>query len=121
MDSAEEDLKKKLNALERGVFDPALNGRGEEIWARMLAIRERSRRLMLEIERVGSAKGDGAEGEGGIDEGTMKTARKVCFIAFISPLLSFCFGGHFMEDNTDLFDYRSWMTMPLKSTISRTN
>src|SRR6266511_1638560 len=43
MDAMEEELKLKLEKLERSVLDPTLNGRAEEIWARMLAIRERSR------------------------------------------------------------------------------
>ncbi|KAJ5832200.1 hypothetical protein N7474_000511 [Penicillium riverlandense] len=53
MDDAEEELKKKLTQLERSVFDPSLNGRGEEIWARMLAIHEHSKRLQAEMSRAG--------------------------------------------------------------------
>ncbi|KAI4242683.1 MAG: hypothetical protein L6R40_003904 [Gallowayella cf. fulva] len=42
MDSTEEELQKKLLALERKVMDPALNGRGEEIWARMVSKQEQT-------------------------------------------------------------------------------
>ncbi|KAF9885092.1 hypothetical protein FE257_000732 [Aspergillus nanangensis] len=75
MDDAEEELKKKLAQLERQVFDPSLNGRAEEIWARMLAIREQSKRLQLEMERAGP--GAAAQGEDELDENTMKTAKKI--------------------------------------------
>lgn len=75
MDDAEEELKKKLAQLERSVFDPSLVGRGEEIWARMLAIQEHSKRLQAEMDRAGANMTNNAEDE--IDEQTMKTAKKV--------------------------------------------
>ncbi|OJJ73689.1 hypothetical protein ASPBRDRAFT_28891 [Aspergillus brasiliensis CBS 101740] len=75
MDDAEEELKKKLSQLERSVFDPSLNGRAEEIWARMLAIREHSRRLLQEMERAGPSAAAQADDE--LDEQTMKTAKKI--------------------------------------------
>ncbi|KAE8154384.1 nucleoporin complex subunit 54-domain-containing protein [Aspergillus avenaceus] len=75
MDDAEEELKKKLAQLERSVFDPSLNGREEEIWARMLAIREHSKRLQLEMEKAGP--GAAAQADDDLDEQTMKTARKI--------------------------------------------
>ena len=75
MDDDEEELKKKLLQLERSVFDPSLNGRGEEIWARMLAIRERSKRLQLEVERSGRDAAE--EGDDGLDETAVKTAKRV--------------------------------------------
>ncbi|RDW76641.1 putative nucleoporin [Aspergillus mulundensis] len=74
MDEAEEELKKKLAKLETSVFDPTLSGRSEEIWARMLAIREHSTRLQVELERAGSTA---AKGEDELDEETMKKAKKV--------------------------------------------
>lgn len=74
MDDAEEELKKKLIQLERGIFDPSITGRAEEIWARMLAIREHAKRLATEIERAGS----GATGDDeSLDENVIKTAKKV--------------------------------------------
>lgn len=76
MDDAEEELKKKLAQLERSVFDSGLNGRAEEVWARMLAIREQSKRLQLEMERAGPSAAAQAEDE--LDENTMKAAKKVC-------------------------------------------
>jgi len=53
MDSAEEELKKKLVELEKKTFDPVLGGRQEEIWARMSGVRERARILQEETEKVG--------------------------------------------------------------------
>ncbi|KAH1299937.1 hypothetical protein KXX11_005925 [Aspergillus fumigatus] len=75
MDEAEEELKKKLAQLERSVFNPSLNGRAEEIWARMLAIREHSKRLQAEMEMAGASTA--AQGEEELDENTMKTAKKI--------------------------------------------
>ncbi|KAL5342345.1 nucleoporin complex subunit 54-domain-containing protein [Aspergillus crustosus] len=75
MDDAEEELKKKLSQLERAVFDPSLNGRGEEIWARMLAIQELSKRLQQEMERAGT--GAAAQTEDELDENAMKIAKKI--------------------------------------------
>ncbi|MCJ1254361.1 hypothetical protein MMC24_002176 [Lignoscripta atroalba] len=75
MDSAEEELRQKLLVLERSVFDPALNGRGEEIWARMVSVRERGRQLQLEFERAGRNM---IQDQGqGIDEEVMKRAKKI--------------------------------------------
>lgn len=75
MDQTEEELAKKLFQLERAVFDPSLNGRSEEIWARMLAIRENSKRLQLEIERTGNDTSNQADDS--LDDAALKTAKKV--------------------------------------------
>lgn len=75
MDSAEEELKEKMLRLERSVFDPSLNGRGEEIWARMVSLRERGRQLQRELDKAG--KPTGQDRVEGIDEEVMRRARKV--------------------------------------------
>ncbi|KAI4262952.1 MAG: hypothetical protein L6R42_001877 [Xanthoria sp. 1 TBL-2021] len=75
MDSAEEELKKKLLALEKQVMDPALTGRGEEIWARMVSVRERGRQLQREFEKAGRTLPQ--KQEQGIDEEVMKKATKI--------------------------------------------
>ncbi len=74
MDSAEETLRQKLLVLEKNVLDPALNGRSEEIWARMVSTRERVRQLQREFERAG--KGVQVE-DGVVDEEVMKRVKKV--------------------------------------------
>lgn len=74
MDSSEEELRKKLLVLERTVFDPALNGRGEEIWARMVSVRERGRQLQREFERTGTTMGEVKRGA--IDEAVVQRAQK---------------------------------------------
>ena len=73
MDNAEEELKEKLLKLEREVFDPSLSGREQEVWARMLGIRERGKRLKAEMDKVSSATGE----EPVLDEETINTAKKV--------------------------------------------
>ena len=75
MDSAEEELREKILKLEKSVFDPTLNGRGEEIWARMVSLRESSRQLQRDLEKAGKSMGQGQVEE--IDEEVMKRARKV--------------------------------------------
>ena len=76
MDGPEEELRQKLLMLERQVFDPALEGRGEEIWARMVSVRERGRSLQYEMERRGL--GGLNVKEQSLDEETLEKARKAC-------------------------------------------
>ena len=77
MDGAEEDLKSKLEKLERDICDPRLDAREQEIWARMLGIRERARRLKTEMDRLAPE----AEAEEPIlEEGTIQTAKQVSFL-----------------------------------------
>lgn len=73
LDGVEEELKQKLAALEKRVFDPAFAGREEEIWARMVALRERSRWLIEESEKLGGQ----ISGEGVLDEEILKKTKKV--------------------------------------------
>lgn len=74
MDNAEEELRTKLVKLEKQIFDPSLNGREQEIWARMLGIRERGKRLKMEMEKAAvGARVD----ESALDEATVMTAKKV--------------------------------------------
>jgi nuclear pore complex protein Nup54 len=75
LDGPEEELALKLKKLERLVFDPALEGRGEEIWARMVNVRERGRYLQQEFEKAGKTVDDAKEGK--IDEEVLKQASKV--------------------------------------------
>ena len=75
MDNAEDELKMKLLKLEKSVFDPTLNGREQEIWARMLGIRERATRLQKEIDNV-RPLADNTDKT--LDEETVKAAQKVC-------------------------------------------
>lgn len=76
LDGPEEELKSKLLVLERSVLDPALNGRSEEIWARMVSVRERGRLLQREFEKTGS----GLPQQQGqvVDEEVMRRVKKVC-------------------------------------------
>ncbi|EHK99744.1 putative Nucleoporin nup44 [Glarea lozoyensis 74030] len=67
----EEDLKSKLQELERGVSDPGLGARGEEIWARMLTVQERAKLLKAELEKSGSDAPDR------LDENMTQQAKKV--------------------------------------------
>ncbi|KAK5056732.1 hypothetical protein LTR84_012264 [Exophiala bonariae] len=73
MDNAEEELKSKLEKLQREVFDPSLNAREQEVWARMLAIRERAKRIKLEMEKVTPAA---TEKDSTLDEETIMAAKK---------------------------------------------
>ena len=76
MDGPEEELRNKLALLERSVLDPALNGRSEEIWARMVSVKERGRLLQREFERAG--RGPLQEQGQVIDEEVMNRVKKVC-------------------------------------------
>lgn len=75
MDTAEEELKKKLVELEKKAFDPILGGRQEEIWARMSAVRARASLLQEESEKMGKNLENGdAES---LDEEGMKKVKKI--------------------------------------------
>lgn len=74
MDSAEEELRKKLMTLERGVFDSALTGREEEIWARLLGVRKRAKQLQSEFDKFGKGLLNGSSNE--LDEEVAKKAKK---------------------------------------------
>lgn len=75
MDSGEEALKKKLVDLERGAFDPSLGGRQDEVWARLVGIRERARLLQSEMEKTAQSSGNG--GDHGLDEEVLQRTKKV--------------------------------------------
>lgn len=74
MDNAEELLKTKLRKLELQVFDPTLNGREQEVYAKMCSIRERSRELQ---ERLNKVKPMAQEVDEGLDEEIVKAAKTV--------------------------------------------
>lgn len=76
MDGPEEELRNKLLLLEKSVLDPALNGRSEEIWARMVSVRERGRLLQREFEKAG--RGLSHEQGQMVDEEVMRRVKKVC-------------------------------------------
>jgi nuclear pore complex protein Nup54 len=78
MGGDEEDLKAKLIALEKGVSDPGLDARQEEIWARMVTVQERARLLKNEIEKNGQPAAHV------LDEQTNKRAQKVGGSSFLS-------------------------------------
>jgi nuclear pore complex protein Nup54 len=82
MAGAEEELKRQLLALERRACDPALAGRAEEVWARMVGVRARARELQEQLRRSASQAlangGPAAAAEALLnDEGVMKKAAKV--------------------------------------------
>lgn len=89
MDNAEEELKSKLNALESQVLDPSIHAREQEIWARMLGIRERARHLKAEMEKLEPVANDE---EPLLDEQTIKVARKVS-----KSIDSICFEANFWD------------------------
>jgi nuclear pore complex protein Nup54 len=68
----EEDLRTKLQELEKRANDPALGARAEEIWARMLTVQERAKVLKNEIDK------SGREAPDLLDEETTRKAKKVC-------------------------------------------
>jgi len=69
----EEGLKRRLAELERAVYDPLLMGKGEEIWARMIAIREKTN--ILKEEMAETAK-NGME-ESALDDDVLRKVEKV--------------------------------------------
>jgi len=78
LDGAEEALRKQLGVLAGRVTDPAFGAREEELWARMVALRERARWLGEEGKRVGQTVGGQSEGSAGVvSEAVLETTRKI--------------------------------------------
>ena len=80
LDQAEEGLRKTLLALEKQVLDQSFVAREEEIWARMLALRERSRWLEEEGKRLGGHRPTGEEGEdagGAVPQHVLAKAKRI--------------------------------------------
>lgn len=67
----EDDLKNRLQKLEREVQDPALEAREEELWSRLIVLRGYSDRLSKELDKPS------AEGQE-IDDDTQTKAKRVC-------------------------------------------
>lgn len=86
MEKAEEEVRKKLEGLERKVMDLGVRGRAEEIWARMVGVRNRGRELEKEVERRVNGAVDGGGKEESVGEDVLTRVRKVSFI----PRLSHC-------------------------------
>jgi len=74
MEQDEQELKDKLLSLERQIGDPGLSARAEEIWARMVGVRERARVLKGEMEKRASGS------EETLDEESVRRAEKVCYL-----------------------------------------
>lgn len=66
LDKEEDELKTKLDTLDRGLSDPALSARTEELWSRLILLRGYADSLRNEISRRGaeSQEGLGEEAEG---------------------------------------------------------
>ncbi|KAI7368220.1 hypothetical protein KC354_g2832 [Hortaea werneckii] len=68
LDAQEEGLRKQLLALSNSVNDPSFVGREDDIWGRMVALRDRARWLEEETKRIGGGgmqtKDGGGEGGG---------------------------------------------------------
>ena len=75
----------------------------------MLAIREQSKRLQVEMDRAGA--NTTGQGDDELDENTMKIVKKVCFINIQSNLLS----------RARLTMTRFWMTTTPRSSTCRRN
>ncbi len=73
----EEDLRSKLLSLEKGINDPGLGARGEEIWTRMVQVQRHAEILKTEIER------SGAEAPDMLDEEMTRRAKKVTFFGAV--------------------------------------
>lgn len=96
MDAAEEELRRKLEGLERSVFDPSFSGREEEIWARMVALRERTTWLTRESEKLGRHVQGGSDS--GLSDDVLLKVKKV-FDAIMS------FNQHMLTIDQILSDY----------------
>nr|POE53287.1 nucleoporin nup57 [Quercus suber] len=77
LDGGEEVLRQKLMQLEQQVLDPTFAGREEEIWARMVALRERSRWLEEEGRRIGQKVQDQQNGSTSVPDEVLQKTKKI--------------------------------------------
>jgi nuclear pore complex protein Nup54 len=75
LNTTEEQLRVKFMQLEKVAFEPLLNGRQEEIWARMSVVRQRAQMLQTETEKLG--KQVNASSEALLDDEQMKRIERV--------------------------------------------
>ncbi|KOS20972.1 Nucleoporin nup44 [Escovopsis weberi] len=66
----EDELKSRLQSLEREVQDPAVGAREEELWSRLIVLRGYSERLNKEMDKSAAVDGEG------LDEETQAKAKK---------------------------------------------
>jgi len=59
LSSDEDELKQKLQAIDKGLQDPALSARMEELWSRLIILRGYADKLKDEINKPGFAESDG--------------------------------------------------------------
>lgn len=71
LDTDEDELKSKLEQLDRGMSDPALSARTEELWSRLILLRGHADTLRNEINARGGDTGEG------IPEEAEQKAKKV--------------------------------------------
>ncbi|KAK3116592.1 Nucleoporin nup57 [Teratosphaeriaceae sp. CCFEE 6253] len=77
LDTQEEALRKSLLTLSAKVSDPQFAAREEEVWARMVALRERGRWLEEEGKRLGSQVQEQAVEGSGVPENVVVATRKI--------------------------------------------
>lgn len=80
LDTDEDELKSKLEALDRGLADPSLSARTEELWSRLIMLRRHADNLREEVNQRGGEPGDG------ISEEAEAKAKKVSGTAPLPPI-----------------------------------
>jgi nuclear pore complex protein Nup54 len=103
----EDDLSGRLQSLEREVQDPAVGAREEELWSRLIVLREYADRLAKEKDKPSSADGES------LDEETEAKAKRVSSFLFyvlsIAAFLCVC--------KLTWATHRYWRTMRSRSSI----
>jgi nuclear pore complex protein Nup54 len=103
LDTDEDALKSKLEQLDRGLSDPALSARTEELWSRLILLRGHADTLRNEINARGGDVGDG------IPEEAEQRAKKVR--TNINP------AKHLPRQRTDRLPCSCWNTTTSNSRI----
>lgn len=77
LDATEENLRRNILDLNKQIHDPSFSSREEEIWARMVGLRERARWLEEEGKRVGAATAEAQRQEGSLPENVLQGANRI--------------------------------------------
>lgn len=78
LSSDEDELRQKLQKIDKGLQDPALSARMEELWSRLIVLRDYADNLKDQINKPGFAEGDG------LGEEVEAKAKKVGWLAILA-------------------------------------
>lgn len=96
----EDELRQKLESMERAVQDPAVNARLDELWSRLIFLREQAQFLKDELAKKGLSEDSGLDGEveAKVKKVSLKQTRGNSYLIVNSFLLTYSRDTQIVED-----------------------